>query len=678
MDTDGQDGESKVDVLIIGAGPAGLMAAAWMAHCGINARIIDKRDTKVFCGQADGLNPRSQEIFDSFGFGDRVRKEAYYLNEFCFWKPDENGIIRRGDRTPDTPPGISRFPHATIHQGRAERFFLDNIRKYSNDTIKVERGVIPESLVIDEAKIGDQSAYPVTVKLRYLSEDESTPKQHGGAQFADGLFRSNLFSEADEDLLIKRSYERPGKGETVHARYVIGCDGARSWTRNTLGFELQGESIDVVWGVMDIIPFTDFPGIRERCMIHSAANGSLMVIPRENNLVRLYIQLIEVKPDAATGRADKSQITPASIFGAAKKILQPYEIDYEVCDWWTAYQIGQRVGTHFQAHNRVFLAGDAVHTHSPKAGQGMNVSMQDTYNLGWKLALVIKGIAQPSILSTYEDERRSVAQELIAIDHRLSRQFSGKQDSTGTDADDFKRSMIEGHLFFQGLSIDYGPSNLIAKPSDTIEQTNGNSEAKSTAMSADIFAKRQALATGLPVGKRFNSCKVLDQSDGRLWHFQQKLRSDGRFRIVLFAGNILDPAQKQRVEHFCALLDSPDNFLRRLGHLGESDHDKNKSIDGIVEILTIHSAKRHSVELLRDLPDVLHPFSRAAGWSYHQVYCDDVSVYGGFGDAYARYGVDKERGCVVAVRPDQIVAWVGELEDFDDLRAYFEGCLVLG
>lgn len=254
--------------------------------------------------------------------------------------------------------------------------------------------------------------------------------------------------------------------------------------------------------------------------------------------------------------------------------------------------------------------------------------------------------------------------------------------------------MIEGHLFFQGLSIDYGPSNLIAKPSDAGEQTNSNGSVQSAAISSDIFAKRQALATGLPVGKRFNSCKVsishypvilqtvldehfipkvLDQSDGRLWHFQQKLRSDGRFRIVLFAGNILDPTQKQRVEDFCALLDSPDNFLRRLA----SKNDTN-NIDGIVETLTIHSAKRHNVELLRDFPDVLHPFSRAAGWSYHQVYCDDVSVYGGFGDAYARYGVDKERGCVVAVRPDQIVAWVGELEDFDDLRAYFEGCLVLG
>ncbi|ETS74849.1 hypothetical protein PFICI_13333 [Pestalotiopsis fici W106-1] len=675
MDIDGHDSESSVDVLIIGAGPAGLMAAAWMAHCGVHARIIDKRNAKVFCGQADGLNPRSQEIFESFGFVDRFRKEAYYLNEvWATSSPDENGVIRRGERTPDTPPGLSRFMHATLHQGRIERFFLDNIKKYSKDTIQVERGVMPESLAIEETKVHDQTAYPVTVKLRRLNEEESTPKQHGGAQFADGLFRSNLFGEADEDALLQRSYERAGESETVHAKYVIGCDGARSWTRNVLGFELQGESIDAIWGVMDIVPFTDFPGIRERSMIQSAEYGSLMVIPRENNLVRLYIQLIEVKLDATTGRADKSKITPESIFDAAKKILQPYKIEYDVCDWWTAYQIGQRVGTHFQAHDRVFLAGDAVHTHSPKAGQGMNVSMQDCYNLGWKLALVIKGIAQPSILSTYEAERRRVAQELIAIDHRLSRQISGKPvkdsaDPTGINPDDFKKSMIEGHLFFQGLSINYGPSSLIAKPSEADEHGNGGGIAQSTKINAETFAKRQALATGLPVGMRFNSCKVLDQSDGRIWHLQEKLKSDGRFRIVLFAGNILDPAQKQRVEHLCTQLDAPSNFLRRITGTG--------SIDSIVEILTIHSAKRHSVELLRDFPDILHPFSRQTGWGYHQVYCDDVSVYEGFGDAYVSYGVDKDRGCVVVVRPDQIVAWVGELDDFDDLQSYFQGCLLL-
>lgn len=122
-----------------------------------------------------------------------------------------------------------------------------------------------------------------------------------------------------------------------------------------------------------------------------------MVIPRENKLVRLYTQLKNV--DGNCGRVclahssslykatlltvdwfqfDRSKITPAVILDAAQKIIAPYTLTYQYCDWWTAYQIGQRVGSKFSAHDRIFLAGDAVHTHSPKAGQGMNVSMQDS------------------------------------------------------------------------------------------------------------------------------------------------------------------------------------------------------------------------------------------------------------------------------------------------------------
>lgn len=150
-----------------------------------------------------------------------------------------------------------------------------------------------------------------------------------------------------------------------------------------------------------------------RCAVHSASSGSLMNIPRENHLTRLYIQLTEVTPDAS-GRTDRSQITPAAILKAAQKILHPYTLRYEYCDWFTAYQIGQRVGRRFSAGERVFLAGDAVHTHSPKAGQGMNVSMQDCYNLGWKIGLVCNGVAKREILETYQSERRRVAQDLVS------------------------------------------------------------------------------------------------------------------------------------------------------------------------------------------------------------------------------------------------------------------------
>ncbi|KAK7940773.1 uncharacterized protein PG986_013160 [Apiospora aurea] len=669
--------ESNVDVLIIGAGPAGIMAAAWMARMGLKARIIDKRSTKVFCGQADGLNARSLEMLDSLGFGDRAWKEANHMIEICLWNPDENGIIRRSDRVPDTPVGLSRLQQSTLHQGRIERFFLDNIKKYSNGTIQVERGVLPESLEIEQSKVEDQGAYPVTVKLRFLTEEEAAPKQLGGSKVSDGLFRSNLFQEADEDALIKQTYERAGAGETVHAKYVIGCDGARSWTRTTLGFELEGEATDMIWGVMDVIPFTDFPDIRCRCAIHSATHGSLMSIPRENNLVRLYIQLVEVKPDAS-GRADRSKITPELIFNAAKRILDPYKIDYEVCDWWTAYQIGQRVGTNFDAHQRVFLAGDAVHTHSPKAGQGMNISMQDCYNLGWKLGLVCRGIAKPSILKTYQSERRRIARDLIEFDNRFARLFSGRPakdilDAEGVSMDEFKEAFVQGNMFACGLSVNYGPSNLVLKPGDAGEQGDGSAVAPpAVTMSEADFDRKQALATGIPVGMCFNSFQVLNQSDGRPWQFQKRLPADGRFRVVLFAGNIHNTQQKKRVEAFCAKLDAPSSFLHRV--VGNDGRD---GLHSVVEILTIHSAKRWDTELLRDFPEVLRPFRRATGWSYDKVYVDDVSYHEGFGDAYTNYGVDKKRGCVVIVRPDQYVAWVGDLEDFDEVQAYFEGCLVL-
>jgi phenol 2-monooxygenase len=133
--------------------------------------------------------------------------------------------------------------------------------------------------------------------------------------------------------------------------------------------------------VLDIVPITDFPDIRMRCAIHSASSGSLMVIPRENGLVRLYIQLTTTNSTGGK-KMDRSTVNPGVILASAQTILRPYKLTYRYCDWWTAYQIGQRVGDIFSLQERIFLAGDAVHTYSPKAGQGMNVSVQDTYNHG--------------------------------------------------------------------------------------------------------------------------------------------------------------------------------------------------------------------------------------------------------------------------------------------------------
>lgn len=381
--------------------------------------------------------------------------------EINLWNPDPSGKgIARSDKIPDTIPGISHWQQVVLHQGRIERFYLDKIHEYSGGSVEVERGVLPESLVFDESKAEDNDAYPIHVQLRHLSEQEATPKQTAtsanGAGMQDGLFRSNLTADDTEDMLsAAKLNDKAGSTEGVHAKYMVGCDGAHSWVRDQLGFTLRGESTDYIWGVLDVIPITDFPDIRMRCAIHSASSGSLMVIPRENKLVRLYIQLTTTDGSGG-GKVDRSKINPAVILTSAQRILHPYKLTYRYCDWWTAYQIGQRVGDDFSLRERIFLAGDAVHTHSPKAGQGMNVSMQDTYNLGWKIGAVVKGHCDRSLLKTYQSERRRVAQDLINFDHRFSRLFSGRpakdvMDEEGISMAEFKDAFEKGNMFASGI-----------------------------------------------------------------------------------------------------------------------------------------------------------------------------------------------------------------------------------
>lgn len=184
---------------------------------------------------------------------DTAKKETQPLlttsHQICMWNPGPDGNIRRSDRVPDTPPSISRFTECVLHQGRTERFFLDHMKEHSD--IEVERGVLPVSLDVDEAQVDDEDAYPITVKLRHLTDEEAMPEQAKqlGATNGDGLYRSNL-SPDDTDDLIRANREKGGTEEVLKAKYMVGCDGAHSWTRRQLGFEMQGEATDFIWGVL--------------------------------------------------------------------------------------------------------------------------------------------------------------------------------------------------------------------------------------------------------------------------------------------------------------------------------------------------------------------------------------------------------------------------------------------
>ncbi|TGJ81869.1 hypothetical protein E0Z10_g6898 [Xylaria hypoxylon] len=685
---------SEVDVLIVGAGPAGLMLALWFSRLGIVTRIVDKRTDKVFSGQADGFQARTLEILDSFGIGERVWKEANRMFEVSFWSPNPDGRIQRNSRAPNNVASLSRFTESVLHQGRMESFFLDGITaSYPHPAsptheIRVERMVIPTSLSIDEKKVDNDDAYPLTVTLQHLSEEEATPTQRL-SNLSDGLFRSNLANDDVPSMIEQLNGRKNMREEVVRAKFVVGCDGAHSWTRKTLGkdFEMHGEMTDFIWGVLDIVPITDFPDIRNRCMVHSASSGSLMIIPRENKLVRLYIQLTEVS--AGGGRVDRSGITPEAIFKAAQKIISPYKLEYHYCDWWTAYQIGQRVGDKFSKSDRVFLAGDAVHTHSPKAGQGMNVSMQDAYNLGWKIGLVCKKILHREILSTYELERKQIAKELIAFDHKFSKLFSGRpakdvMDETGVSMEEFSTTFNMSHMFTSGIGVNYKPSALVAKPPEH-RIVKSHLEVEADQIAAHGRAQSSLfLATNCTPGMRFPSFQVLAQSDARPWQLHRKMPSDGRFRLVVFSGNISNPTRQRLVNDLGAWLST--DVLSRYPLMalspGSDPHTstmkfKPDHYPSIIDVLLIHTAKRAEVEILRDLHEVYHPFDPKLGWDYDKVFADEESYHDGNGRAYEGYGVDPDEGALVIVRPDGYVGLVAsvEKEGWEEASKWFQGVL---
>jgi phenol 2-monooxygenase len=171
------------------------------------------------------------------------------------------------------------------------------------------------------------------------------------------------------------------------------------------------------------------------------------------------------------------------------------------------------------------------------------------------------------------------------------------------------------------------------------------------------------LAKKIDVGKRMPSFKILNQSDARPWHFQELLKSNGRWRIVVFPGQLGLAPNMQRMQTLGERLGAPDSFIHRYT-------PANQHIDSVIEVLTVHAGPRVTLELL-DLPEAFHPYSATMGWDYWKIFVDDQSYHEGHGHAYANYGIDPVQGASVILRPDQYVSWVGEVDNYDDMERFF-------
>jgi len=286
---------------------------------------------------------------------------------------------------------------------------------------------------------------------------------------------------------------------------------------------MVGDSTDTVWGVIDLYLRTDFPDIRKKAVIHSAA-GSALLIPREGDaLARFYVE-----QPPGTVAAD---LTLERLLARLRLVLAPFQLDAAAVAWWSAYAIGQRAADAFHRARRVFLTGDAAHTHSPKAGQGMNVSLQDGYNLGWKLAAVLGPLAaRPELLDTYVAERAATAEDLVAFDRELTRLFSSRyRREHAVSAAVFAEHFVRAGRYTAGQATRYAPSLIVSGP-------------------PAAAAGGRAGPGGLVLGMRFPSAQVVRFSDAKPVQLLRALPSDGRWRFVVFGGDIHDVPSREKLD----------------------------------------------------------------------------------------------------------------------------------
>ncbi|MCB4209126.1 FAD-binding monooxygenase [Arthrobacter sp. UM1] len=590
-----------MDVLIVGTGPAGMITAAQLSqYPQVNTRIIERRPGRLEVGQADGIQARSVETFQAFGFANRVIDEAYHITEMAFWKPDpekpEN--IIPGARPVDDPHGVSEFPHLIVNQARILDYFAEFMRN-SPARLTPDFGYEFVTLTVE-----DGEEHPVVVTLRHTA---------GPLE---------------------------GQEKTVRAKYVVGCDGARSGVRAAIGRKLEGDQANHAWGVMDVLATTDFPDIRLKCAIQSQ-HGSILHIPREGgHLFRMYVDLGEVHPES---KGEIRSTTLDEVIAKANAILHPYSLDVKHVAWNSVYEVGHRLTDKFDdvddtddaRQPRVFITGDACHTHSAKAGQGMNVSMQDGFNIGWKLGHVLSGLSPESLLRTYSAERQVIAKNLIDFDREWSTLMATPSDQL-PDPEYLEDFYVKTAEFPAGFMTEY-----------TESQITGGQE-------------HQGLAKGFPVGKRFKSARVNRVCDAFPLHLGHQATADGRWRVYVFADEGAGEGRSETLRRWAEWMEtSPESPVNRFTPAGA---DK----DALFDVKAVFQEEHLDVKI-NDVPAVFTP---EVG-PYRLRYLEKVYASLPDEDVFAEREISRE-GCVVVVRPDQYVAGVFPLTEPEALGRFFE------
>ncbi|MEV0546261.1 FAD-dependent monooxygenase [Nocardia salmonicida] len=417
------------DVLIVGAGPVGSAAAVEVVRHGVRCRIVDAQSDPPQYAKAVGIQPRTLELFEAMGIlrevldaGILMRGQIVYVNG------------TEADRMDLTLPPEIPFGFLGLPQYETERILRRHLESLGT---RVERGV----------------------RLVGFTQDE------------DGV-----------DAVLAG----PEGEHTVRARYLVGCDGAHSTVRKTLGLTFEGAAFEEQYMLGDVeLDWSQPHGYNVRSMhqTNGITDDVLVCIPLPgHHRYRVSMRVPpELEIDTSVG-GDKIEhglgTGPGPSLADIQAVLDrlsPEPTTASHLRWSSVFRISHRIVDAY-GRGRVFVAGDAAHIHPPTGAQGMNTGIQDAHNLAWKLALAVAEVAAPSLLASYDAERRPVGEEVVGRTVRHAR------DGIGADESDPERVLLREAQ----LLIDYRDSPLVTEsPTGTRSPLAGSRAPDATGLTRD-------------------------------------------------------------------------------------------------------------------------------------------------------------------------------------------------
>ncbi|KAL8815846.1 MAG: hypothetical protein Q9223_005056, partial [Gallowayella weberi] len=606
----------QVDVVICGGGPVGLLIACCLARYGIQTYVAEQHDkaNQPMYGRAAMIAPRSLEMLDQLDLADALGQIGFVVRGQKFYR--DGKIVENMSSAPTSNITDTFFDYCLLCRQRyTEAVMSEAYTSYSKsgpNEIFYGHKLVDISIANSASSTTPNHPHPITATFSTANGQETTSTK-------------------------------------VQSKYLIGADGGSSTVRSLLNFPFPGSRNDRYWIRIDGRVRTNMPHARSGlCGLDSPTHGSILWAPLDHGITRVGFPL----PPALWTQHGRA-ITQETVVAEAQKALLPFELEFDEVDWWTLYSVGQRLAETYrgtQKHHRdddnnnndeddndnerrVFLAGDAAHTHSSAAAQGMNTGLHDASNLAWKLAGCLHGTLQPWLLDTYESERRPLAQKIIEQDRLMTRLTQGEvpedlQQRAEEEGGEEKDAMsLMGDLYNSnaklntGLGIQYPIDGMLNRGPDS-----------SSSLSTDTIILPGSRAPDVQVQRPGPRIPV------RLHSLMKN--SAVRFDILVFAG---DP------ERTCTQLKELRSYLEY-----HPEDDRN----------FLH---QYTADLFRFLTVVQTPNGNGAAEEKLGGEAFGTIVYDIDGSAHGRYGINVEKGAVVVVRPDGVVGTVAGLGEGERL-----------